>query len=830
VKATVNLAWDFLSGKIGGSSNLMDALRAALLVVAGVLGVVVANLLITAGTAIVAFIAALPALIAGFVAWAVAAGSAAVATIAATWPIIAIAAAIALLAFGIVQLIQHHKQVGQFFSDMGASVHKFLDTSGPAIGSFFSGMGTAVSRFLATAGKDIGDWFSGLGKSTHDLASGVGSDVGKFFSSLGTSLHDGIVAIEKTVGDFATGLEKSIGDMFSAVGSWIKTQVIFAELLGAWFNKDAIQPFIKFIESTAQTWVTNIGNALGSLFGPIGTLIQTSIDGWGRIFSGLGAATTAALDTAWAIIGPRWTQLTTDVGNLFSTIGTLVHTWITAWGVKLSELGTVAHDTVEAAYQVLLKRWNQLSTDIGNLFTAFGTLIQTDIKAWGVIFSTLGSTAYDTIEAAYQVLLTRWNQLSKDVGALFDTIGKFVQGKITDLGTVFSSIGSTVKSALDGAWTTVSQRFTQMQTDSGTSLASMLKAITDAIGGFTKAIEDAFKNALDAVVTFFQQHDPFKGLFDFIGGKLSALGGMIGQVGQLHQQAQNAADGKPVQTGQQLWMSQSGQGASAWSNLDSGTQQLFNRQAAANGGAGGGSSQSADSLISAADAITEGYAGLCEVMAETAIADATGTPYKAMGGTAREAYSNRIAAGQLHGTGTPPPGSLVYFDWTDPKNGVDEGHVGIMRGDGTFRSALDNGVMNLSIASYLQANAAQGANYLGWVVPGFAQGTSNAPGGYAVVGENGPELLNVPRGSQISPNSRIASMLSSGLNDTANIVGSIAQALSAGLADISATVRQASAQPVQINRVVNTYIDTQVLSSEAEGAIWAEQARWMGGN
>lgn len=37
-------------------------------------------------------------------------------------------------------------------------------------------------------------------------------------------------------------------------------------------------------------------------------------------------------------------------------------------------------------------------------------------------------------------------------------------------------------------------------------------------------------------------------------------------------------------------------------------------------------------------------------------------------------------------------------------------------------------------------------------IPGFANGTSFAPGGLAMVGELGPELVNLPRGSQVIPN------------------------------------------------------------------------------
>jgi phage-related minor tail protein len=37
-------------------------------------------------------------------------------------------------------------------------------------------------------------------------------------------------------------------------------------------------------------------------------------------------------------------------------------------------------------------------------------------------------------------------------------------------------------------------------------------------------------------------------------------------------------------------------------------------------------------------------------------------------------------------------------------------------------------------------------------IPGFATGTNFAPGGLALVGERGPELVNLPRGSQVIPN------------------------------------------------------------------------------
>jgi len=49
-------------------------------------------------------------------------------------------------------------------------------------------------------------------------------------------------------------------------------------------------------------------------------------------------------------------------------------------------------------------------------------------------------------------------------------------------------------------------------------------------------------------------------------------------------------------------------------------------------------------------------------------------------------------------------------------------------------------------------------------VPGFANGTTYAPGGMALVGERGPELVNLPRGSQVIPNHKMRGGSGGGIN------------------------------------------------------------------
>ncbi len=42
---------------------------------------------------------------------------------------------------------------------------------------------------------------------------------------------------------------------------------------------------------------------------------------------------------------------------------------------------------------------------------------------------------------------------------------------------------------------------------------------------------------------------------------------------------------------------------------------------------------------------------------------------------------------------------------------------------------------------------------------GYAEGTANHPGGLAIVGERGPELVNLPRGSQVIPAQKTEALL-----------------------------------------------------------------------
>ncbi|WP_315759303.1 hypothetical protein [Bradyrhizobium sp. SZCCHNRI2007] len=72
--------------------------------------------------------------------------------------------------------------------------------------------------------------------------------------------------------------------------------------------------------------------------------------------------------------------------------------------------------------------------------------------------------------------------------------------------------------------------------------------------------------------------------------------------------------------------------------------------------------------------------------------------------------------------------------------------------------------INSLVGSIFNAPASGGlspfASVLSAIIPKFADGTDSAPGGLALVGERGPELVNLPRGAQVYPNAVTKQMTS----------------------------------------------------------------------
>ena len=80
-------------------------------------------------------------------------------------------------------------------------------------------------------------------------------------------------------------------------------------------------------------------------------------------------------------------------------------------------------------------------------------------------------------------------------------------------------------------------------------------------------------------------------------------------------------------------------------------------------------------------------------------------------------------------------------------NGIEDGMGGVGSAVGKIGGDIAGGVKSALHAIH---------------IPGFASGTDYAPGGLALVGEQGPELVNLPQGSQVLNAGQTAGALGQG--------------------------------------------------------------------
>ena len=93
------------------------------------------------------------------------------------------------------------------------------------------------------------------------------------------------------------------------------------------------------------------------------------------------------------------------------------------------------------------------------------------------------------------------------------------------------------------------------------------------------------------------------------------------------------------------------------------------------------------------------------------------------------------------------------------------------------------------------------------IEPAFAEGTDSAPGGMSLVGEEGPELVNLPGRTQVVPANETKSMMS-----TLETFNKIASNTAASSASKVAQPPAASGGVANLSETINVVLDGEVLA------------------
>ena len=233
-------------------------------------------------------------LLVAFGLWAVAAWQAAIATIAATWPIIALVAAVFAVIFVIVLLVTHWKQVTAAMGEAAGAVGRFF-------GGIFSAIGTFVHGVFSAVGEAIGGFFSSLG-------------------SLGNTIGTALVNAFKAAGGFVVMAVKDL--VYLIVGTFVvfyRSSPWMQTVVGVVANAfNALRIFVGTAMNMLGTFIHDRVVFIGVVFSAIGTILQTHVV---QPFQRLAGLVGGALGALLSIIG-------TFLGNVFSAVGTWVsQTW-----------------------------------------------------------------------------------------------------------------------------------------------------------------------------------------------------------------------------------------------------------------------------------------------------------------------------------------------------------------------------------------------------------------------------------------------------------------------------------------------------------------------
>lgn len=133
------------------------------------------------------------------------------------------------------------------------------------------------------------------------------------------------------------------------------------------------------------------------------------------------------------------------------------------------------------------------------------------------------------------------------------------------------------------------------------------------------------------------------------------------------------------------------------------------------------------------------------------------------------------------------------------ERGFEDAFVAFVTGAGNARDAARALAQDLARMAFRSAFKGLGVGDLFdsifGGIPAFASGTNSAPGGLALVGERGPELVNLPRGSQVIPARSTAQMMAGGAGGAVTL--SYAPVIDARGADQAAVARLEAAMVQQ---------------------------------
>ena len=461
---------DFV-GKISESKSAMDAIKVALVALAGAFvalkvinGIIKAyetyNKIVEAGTIIQgafnAIMAVNPFVLLG----------------------IAIAAVVASLVYFFTQT-ETGKKAWQSFVD-------FLKTAWDGIVSFFSGIGQWFADIWNGAvdgakgiWQGLVDWFSGIVQGIENIWNGITT----FFTTLWTTVVSGIQTVWTGVTGFFTGLWDGIVNIVTTVFTTISSLVTDAY---NWFVT-TFQPLISFYQS---------------IFGLIGSVINLAFQ-----------LILAIIRGAYQLVINAWQGLSAWFGGIFNAVSSVVSTVFSAIGGFAS-----------SAWNVLVGVWSAVAGFFGGIFNAVSGVVSSAFSAIGSFASSAWGVVSSIWSAVSGFFSGIFNSVRSVVSGVFSAIGGFASSAWSRISGVFNGVGSFFSGVFNGARNAVSGVFSAFggfASNAYNAITGVFKGLGEFFSGVFGGIKDTIDRVLGGVTGTIEK------VSGAINGIASKLGGMF---------------------------------------------------------------------------------------------------------------------------------------------------------------------------------------------------------------------------------------------------------------------------------------------------------------
>lgn len=333
---------------------------AALLIPLGALG---GYFVFLGVTAVVAFIAAAPAMIAGFIAGAAAAWTMAAGVIAATFPFILIGAAIGAVIAIIILLVTHWGQVVSFLQSTWSAFSGWFMGALGTVGNFFKGIWDGIVTFIQGVWAKITGGIKGAWNMVVSIIQGALN----FVKDVITFDFNIIVGLFSWLYDhnyYFKDLVDTIRNVIQGVLDWLKS---------AWTNG------VNFI---VGLWNT-LSNGARSLWGNITSSIMAAVNNVVNFIRAVWAADVAVLTALW-------NNLRSAASAVWNAISSVVSSVVSNITSRLSSAWNIIRSDVQAAWNFVVSIfagiWGRVSGPLNGLangIRGFFTGLIGQAASWG---------------------------------------------------------------------------------------------------------------------------------------------------------------------------------------------------------------------------------------------------------------------------------------------------------------------------------------------------------------------------------------------------------------------------------------------------------------